>query len=112
MVADRQFGARGPACDEAAAAPLAEAAQIEEGLSERCLAAGLHEKCWSRRLSTASCWPAGNFYQAIAWCDDLLAQTGLPDALRHRALTYVQQLRARRARWNADLATATAAVQE
>jgi hypothetical protein len=50
---------------------------MEEALSERCLAAGLHEKAWSHRFSAASCWAqAGNFYQAIAWCDDLLAQTG------------------------------------
>jgi len=99
--------------DEAAAALLAEAAQIEESLSERCVGAGLHEKAWSHRFSAASCWAqAGNFYQAIAWCDDLLAQTGLPDSLRYRVETYVQQLRARRARWYADLATATAATQE
>jgi hypothetical protein len=99
--------------DEAAAALIAEAAQIEEGLSERCLAAGLYEKGWSHRFSAASCWAqAGNFYQAITWCDDLLAQSGLPDSLRHRVETYVQQLRARRARWYAELATATAAAQE
>jgi hypothetical protein len=78
---------------------LAEAAQIEEGLSERCLAAVLDEKAWSHRLNAASCWAqAGNLYQAIAWCDDLLAQTGLLTPVRHRVGTYVQELRARRAR--------------
>jgi hypothetical protein len=56
LVADHQFGARGPACDEAATALLAEAAQMEEALSEYCLAARLHEKAWSHRLSAASCW--------------------------------------------------------
>ena len=59
--------------DEAAAAKLAQAARIEETLSERCLAVGLREKAWLHRFSAASCWAqAGNFYQAIAWCDDLL----------------------------------------
>ena len=61
---------------EAAAASLAEAARIEETLSERCLTAGLKEKAWLHRFSAASCWAqAGNFYQAIAWCDDLLSQS-------------------------------------
>jgi hypothetical protein len=96
--------------DEAAAASLAEAARLEERLSERCLAAGLREKAWVHRFSAASCWAqAGNFYQAIAWCDDLLGQAGLTDSLRQRVESYVQQLRARRARWYADLATANAA---
>jgi len=59
---------------------LAEAAQIGQGLSERCLAAGRREKAWSHRQTVGGCRAqAGNFYQAIAWCDDLLAQTGLPD---------------------------------
>jgi len=90
--------------------PARRGGKIEEGLSERCLAAGVDEKTWSHRFSGASCWAqAGNFCQAIAWCDDLLAQTGLPYALRHRVETCVQQLRARRARWYADLATATGA---
>jgi hypothetical protein len=35
---------------------LAEAAQIEVGLRERCLAAGLDEKACSHRLSAATCW--------------------------------------------------------
>src|SRR5947207_5466555 len=96
--------------DEEAAALLAEAARIEEQLSERCLAAGRRDKGWLHRFSAASCWAqAGNFYQAIAWCDDLLSQADLSDSLRHRVETYVQQLRARRARWYADLVTATAA---
>ena len=66
--------------DEAAAALLAEAAQIEEALSERCRAAGLDEKAWSHRFSAASCWAqAGNFYQAIAWCEDQTPDFNVPD---------------------------------
>src|SRR5438445_5955888 len=71
--------------DEAAAAKLAQAARIEETLSERCLAVGLREKAWLHRFSAASCWAqAGNFYQAIAWCDDLLSQPDLSGPLRAR----------------------------
>jgi hypothetical protein len=84
-----------------------DAAQIDEGL-ERTL-----PRSRSGRKSLVAPFerrqllgPTGNFYQGIAWCDDLPAQTGLPDPLRHRVEIYVEQLRA------ADLATATAAVQE
>jgi hypothetical protein len=92
---------------EAAAAGLAEAARIEETLSERCLTAGLKEKAWLHRFSAASCWAqAGNFYQAIAWCDDLLSQPDLSASLRLRVQGYAQQLRTRRAQWNADLSLA------
>ena len=95
--------------DEAAAASLAEVARIEETLSERCLSAGLRQKAWLHRFSAASCWAqAGNFYQAIAWCDDLLSQPDLSASLRGRVQAYVQQLRTRRAQWYADLALATA----
>jgi len=92
---------------EAAAASLAEAARIEETLSERCLTAGLKEKAWLHRFSAASCWAqAGNFYQAIAWCDDLLSQPDLSASLRLRVQGYAQQLRTRRAQWYADLSLA------
>src|SRR2546429_548721 len=93
---------------ESAAMKLAEAAQIEEDLSERCLAAGLRQKAWLHRFSAASCWAqAGNFYQAITWCDDLLTQPDLSASLRLRVQGYVQKLRGRRAQWYADLALAT-----
>ncbi len=98
--------------DESAASKLAEAAALEERLSERCAAAGLQEKAWVHRFSAASCWAqAGNFYQAITLCDDLLAQHDLPERLRERVRDYVRQLRARRAQWYADLALATAGVE-
>jgi hypothetical protein len=96
--------------DEQAASRLAEAAALEESLSERCLEAGLKQKAWVHRFSAASCWAqAGNFFQAIAWCDDLLGQEDIPDSLRGRVQDYRQQLRQRRSQWYADLALATAA---
>ena len=94
---------------EAAAAKLAQAAAMEERLSERCVARGLRDKARVHRFSAASCWAqAGNFYQAIAWCDELLAESDLPDLLRRRVQDYVEQLRARRAQWYADLSLASA----
>jgi hypothetical protein len=106
LLAARLLQARGQ--DEAAAAQLAQAAVVEEHLSERCLALGLQEKAWVHRFSAASCWAqAGNFYQALAWCDELLAQTELPERLRQRVQDYADRLRSRRAQWYTELALAT-----
>lgn len=97
---------------EAAAAKFAQAAHLEEHLSARCVTAGLRDKAWVHRFSAASCWAqAGNFYQAISWCDDLLAQTDLPERLRQHVQAYAQQLRARRAQWYAELALTPLAVE-
>ena len=41
---------------EEAATKLAEAAAIEEQLSEQCANAGLRDKAWVHRFSAASCW--------------------------------------------------------
>ncbi len=89
---------------EAAATLLAEAAHIEELLSERCLAAELREKAWLHLVSAAGCWAqVGNFYRAISLCDDLLGQADLSVSLHRRIESYAHQLRARRAQWYADL---------
>ncbi len=86
--------------DEAAAAKLAEAAEIEERLSEICEAKGLVEKSLVHRFSAASCWAhAGDFYHAIRLCDALLAHPDLSDRLRQRVQSYREALRARRAQW-------------
>jgi hypothetical protein len=93
---------------ESAAAKLAEAAALEEQLSERCVALGLADKASVHRFSAASCWAqAGNFYQALTFCDDLLTQPDLPERLRGRIRDFAQQIRARRAQWYAELAGAT-----
>jgi len=56
---------------EAAAEKFAQAAEIEERLSDICEAKGLVEKSFVHRFSAASCWAqAGNFYRAITLCDD------------------------------------------
>ena len=68
---------------EAAAAKFAEAAAIEEQLGETCADQQLREKSFVHCFSAASCWAqAGNFYEAISLCDQLLAADDLPDPLR------------------------------
>jgi hypothetical protein len=90
--------------DEAAAAKFAEAAEIEEGLSDQCAAKGLLEKSWLHRFSAASAWAqAGNFYQALSLCQELLARNDLPEPLRRTLQEYADKLRARRAQWYASL---------
>lgn len=62
------------------------------------------EKSFVHRFSAASCWAqAGNFYHALAWCDDLLARVDLPDHLRQHIHDYAHTLRVRRAQWYAEL---------
>jgi hypothetical protein len=88
-----------------AARKFAEAAQIEESLSQRCAAQGLAEKFFLHRFSALSLWAqAGAFYQAIALGDELLGSPALPERLRQRIQTYTNTLRIRRAHWYEELA--------
>lgn len=88
-----------------AAHRFAEAARIEESLSQRCAAQGLIEKSFLHRFSALSLWAqAGAFYQAIALGDELLAYPVLPERLRQRIQTYTNTLRIRRAHWYEELA--------
>lgn len=91
--------------DEAAAAKFAQAAEIEERLSDICEAKELMEKSLVHRFSAASCWAqAGDFYHAITLCDDLLIRADLPERLRQHISDYAHTLRARRAQWYTELA--------
>jgi hypothetical protein len=88
-----------------AAHRFAEAARIEERLSQRCVALGLIEKSFLHRFSALSLWAqAGAFYQAIALGDELLASPDLPERLHRRIQTYTDTLRFRRAHWYEELA--------
>lgn len=89
--------------DERAAQHFAEAAEIEERLSDRCEELGLVEKSLVHRFSAASCWAhAGNIYQAIGLCGELLA-CDLPGRLRRDIEDYAEALRRRRAQLYAQL---------
>ncbi len=95
---------REQARSDEAVSKFAEAARIEESLSHRCTAQGLVEKSFLHRFSALSLWAqAGNFYQAIALGDELLASAALPERLRHRIQTYTNTLRFRRTRWYEEL---------
>jgi hypothetical protein len=86
-------------------AKFAQAASLEEHLSECCARKGLREKFFVHRWSAASCWAgASNFYRALELCDELLAQVDLPDRLRQRIQQYSLTIRARRARLNEEIA--------
>ncbi len=95
--------------DDEAARKFAEAAQIEESLSQRCATLGLSEKSFLHSFSALSLWAqAGAFYQAIVLGNELLSSPALPEQLRHRVQTYTNTLRIRRALWYQDLAKAMA----
>ena len=94
---------------EAAAAKFAEAAEIEERLGETCAQQQLREKSFVHAFSAASCWAqAGNFYEAIALCDQLLAEHDVPVSLRARIEQYADTIRSRRAQWYGELVHQTA----
>jgi hypothetical protein len=89
---------------DAAADRFAQAAAIEERLSVRCAAQGLHEKSSVHRFSAASCWArAGDFHTAICLGEQLLAEADLPPRLRQRIEEFTQTLRQRRRQWGAGL---------
>jgi hypothetical protein len=89
---------------EAAAAKFAEAAAIEEQLGETCAKQHLQDKSFIHYFSAASCWAqAGNFYEAIALCDQLLASPELRDPPRTRIEQYADALRTCRVQWYGEL---------
>jgi hypothetical protein len=90
-----------------AADRFAQAAEIEQRLSEVCAKQGLREKSWVHHFSAASCWArAGNFHQAIGLGDQLQAHGDLPPRLRQQVQEFTQVLRLRRRTWAAGLALA------
>lgn len=87
---------------------FAEAAQVEEQLSQILLQKGLMTKYFVHRFSALSCWAqAGNIYQAIMMSKELLTCPDLPDHLRQRIQEHVQLLQARRVRWFVEFAPPT-----
>jgi hypothetical protein len=95
-----------------AARKFAQAAEEEERLGNHCAELGLSDRASLHLFSAASCWArAGNFYRAIALCDDLLRRPGLPDALARQIENYAHVLRGRRLQWAAQLTLATTALE-
>jgi hypothetical protein len=97
---------------EEAAIRFAQAADIEQRLSELCRTQGLQTDAWMHRFSAAGCWAqAGNFHEAITLGDELLAEADLPSAFRQRVQEYTATLRRRREQWSAGLAFTTTGVE-
>jgi len=83
-----------------AAQKFAEAAEQEERLGNHCAMLSLRDRASLHFYSAASCWArAGNFYRAIALCDDLLGRSDVSESLRQRIQDYAHALRSRRAQW-------------
>lgn len=83
-----------------AAQKFAQAAEQEEPLGNRCAGLGLSERASLHLFSAASCLArAGNFYPAIALCDDLLRRADVPATLRQRIQDYAHALRRRSVEW-------------
>ncbi len=83
-----------------AAQKFAQAAEQEERLGNHCVSLGLSERASLHLFSAASCWArAGNFFRAIALCDDLLRRHDVQEPLRQRIEGYAHALRSRRAQW-------------
>ena len=89
--------------DDEAARKYAEAARIEESLSQRCATLGLTEKSFLHSFSALSLWA-----QAGDFGNELISAPALPEQLRQRVQTYTNTLRLRRALWYQDLAKAMA----
>jgi hypothetical protein len=93
--------------EEAAARLFAEAAEVEESLGSECRSRGLPDKAFVHLFSAASAWAqAGNFYQAINICGDLLTG-GVSDRLRLRVEEYSSILHERRSAWYSELLART-----
>lgn len=89
---------------EEAAQRFAAAAELEHQLAEYCSRQGLMEKAFIHEFSAVSCWAqAGNLYEAIVMCDQLLSRNELPERLRSHIVQYRQTLRNRRSEWHSEL---------
>ena len=85
---------------QTAADRFAQAARIEEQLSDVLDRQGLRQKFFMHRFSALSCWvQAGNVYQALVMGEALLARNDLPEPLRVTLQAYLQLLRVRLERW-------------
>jgi hypothetical protein len=95
---------------DAAADRFAQAAEIEERLSARCVELGLREKSWVHLFSAASCWArAGDFHTAIRLGEQLQAEPDLPPRLQQRVKEFTDTIRKRRTQWANGLVLTTSA---
>ncbi len=83
-----------------AAEKFARAARLEEQLFHELETKKLLDKYLSHFFSAASCWAqAGNIYQALSMCNELLERTTLPPRFRQMVQEYRDTLQTRRDQW-------------
>ncbi|MGH7202312.1 MAG: hypothetical protein ACREJB_17035 [Planctomycetaceae bacterium] len=79
---------------------FAEAAAIERELADRCRNIGLNEKAFIHHWSAAGCWAqAGNLYDALRTCDEILERSDVPERLR-RVEDFAAKYRVALAQWH------------
>jgi len=79
---------------------FAQAALLEMKNCDELLALGLLDLYYIHRFSAASCWAqAGNLYQAMQICEELLESFELKPPLRQRIAGYLDVLETRVEQW-------------
>jgi len=92
---------------------FAQAARLEMRNSDELLALGLLDLYYIHRFSAASCWAqAGNIYQAIQMCEELLDRFDLKTPLRQRITRYLDVLETRVDQWLTSYASDEVAVAD
>lgn len=83
-----------------AADKFAEAAEIEEQLTQVLIAQNRWDKAFIHRFSAISCWvQAGNLHRALSLGQQLLATDELPAPQRSRVEEYINTLQERMTEW-------------
>ncbi len=96
-----------------AARKFAQAARLEMTNCDELLALGLLDLYYIHRFSAASCWAqAGNLYQAMQICEELLDKFELKTPLRQRITGYLDVLETRADQWMNSYAPDMAAVAD
>jgi hypothetical protein len=96
-----------------AARKFAQAARLEMKNSDELLLPGLLDLYYIHRFSAASCWAqAGNLYQAIQICEELLDGFELKPPLRQRIAEYLDVLETRVDQWMISYAPDSVAIAD
>ena len=92
---------------------FAQAARLEMKNCDELLASGLLDLYHIHCFSAASCWAqAGNLYQAMQICRELLERFELKPALRQRIAEYLDVLEVRVDQWMTSYAPDASAVAD
>lgn len=94
--------------EELSASRFAEAAALEEQLSQRADAEGDAHRAIRSHFSAASAWAnAGDFHHALSLLQTLAQRADAPDALKARARAFAVTLQVQRRQWHDTLQEAS-----